>query len=446
MSSRTVHKPPSPGLVAQFAEIVGPAHALTDPDQQLPYLREWRDMYEGRAAVVLRPGSTEEVSRILALAQRASHRRRAAGRQYRSRRRADPVRCTAEIVLSVARLKRVRAVDAAGYTHDGRGRPDAGRGAGRRRRRPAACFRSACRRRAAAASAATSRTNAGGVGVLAYGNARAAGARPRGGAGRRARLGRPQGAEEGQHRLRPEGPVHRLGGHARHHHRRRAEAVPAPGREGDRVRGAAASSTTRWRCSASPQEPAGRGLTAFEFMPRIALEFVLRQHAGRARSVRRPAIPGTCCSRSPAPKADGSAERLLMDALRARHERGLIVDAVIAGSLGPGRATSGGCARRISEAQKPEGGNIKHDVSVPVARDPRVRRARQRGGGALCPGARPLAFGHFGDGNVHYNITQPVGMDRQALPGMWATQSATPCTTSSPSSAARSRPSTASAS
>ena len=53
---------------AALRAIVGPEHALTDPDQQLPYLREWRDMYEGRAGVVLRPGTTEEVSQILALA------------------------------------------------------------------------------------------------------------------------------------------------------------------------------------------------------------------------------------------------------------------------------------------------------------------------------------------------------------------------------------------
>src|SRR5688572_32471333 len=55
-------------IVARFAAIVGREHALTDPDQQLPYLREWRDKYEGRSALVLRPGSTDEVSRILRLA------------------------------------------------------------------------------------------------------------------------------------------------------------------------------------------------------------------------------------------------------------------------------------------------------------------------------------------------------------------------------------------
>ena len=67
----------SPELIARFGAIVGAQHALADPDQQLPYLREWRDMYPGRASLVLRPGSTGEVSRVLALAnEHAIHPRR----------------------------------------------------------------------------------------------------------------------------------------------------------------------------------------------------------------------------------------------------------------------------------------------------------------------------------------------------------------------------------
>jgi FAD/FMN-containing dehydrogenase len=56
------------GLLERFAEIVGAAHALTRAEDQAGYLREWRDRYVGKALAVLRPGSTDEVSRILALA------------------------------------------------------------------------------------------------------------------------------------------------------------------------------------------------------------------------------------------------------------------------------------------------------------------------------------------------------------------------------------------
>src|SRR4029077_10494035 len=58
----------SPSLIDRLRAIVGREHALTDADQQLPYLREWRELYAGRAGVVLRPGSTEEVARIMAIA------------------------------------------------------------------------------------------------------------------------------------------------------------------------------------------------------------------------------------------------------------------------------------------------------------------------------------------------------------------------------------------
>jgi FAD/FMN-containing dehydrogenase len=58
----------SPSLIERLRAIVGREHALTDADQQLPYLREWRELYAGRAGVVLRPGSTEEVACIMAIA------------------------------------------------------------------------------------------------------------------------------------------------------------------------------------------------------------------------------------------------------------------------------------------------------------------------------------------------------------------------------------------
>jgi len=69
--------------------------------------------------------------------------------------------------------------------------------------------------------------------------------------------------------------------------------------------------------------------------------------------------------------------------------------------------------------QKQEGGSIKSDVSVPVAHVPEfIRRAGEMVEG-LVPGARPVPFGHFGDGNIHYNISQPVGAERQEFLSQW---------------------------
>jgi FAD/FMN-containing dehydrogenase len=73
----------------------------------------------------------------------------------------------------------------------------------------------------------------------------------------------------------------------------------------------------------------------------------------------------------------------------------------------------------ISEAQKPEGGSIKHDISVPIARIPEFLQRAAALVEADCPGARPVTFGHFGDGNVHYNVSQPPGMDKAAFLALW---------------------------
>ena len=199
---------PTPELIARLGEIVGPAHAVTDPDQQLPYLREWRDRYIGRTPLVLRPGSTEEVARILALAHEAgvgvvpqAGNTGLVGGQI-------PYETGREIVLSVGRLKRVRHVDPAGLRHDGRSRPDAGRGpGGGAQRRPPPAPQPAVggqlpdRRRARDERRRARRARL---------RQRAQpGAGPRGGARRRPRLERPAQPQEGQHRLRPQAALRR---------------------------------------------------------------------------------------------------------------------------------------------------------------------------------------------------------------------------------------------
>jgi D-lactate dehydrogenase (cytochrome) len=73
----------------------------------------------------------------------------------------------------------------------------------------------------------------------------------------------------------------------------------------------------------------------------------------------------------------------------------------------------------MSDVQKLEGGSIKHDVSVPVARVPDFIAAAGAAIAQAMPGARPVPFGHLGDGNIHYNISQPVGADSRAFLARW---------------------------
>ena len=137
-----------------LVDIVGPAHAIADSDRQQPFLHELRGLYEGRAALVLRPGSTRRGRADPFRRQRGPHRRRPAGRQHRSRRRPDPIsRREPGGAVAVAADARARC-RCGGRHHDRRGRRHLGRRASRCRRAPIACFRSACRRRGAARSAA----------------------------------------------------------------------------------------------------------------------------------------------------------------------------------------------------------------------------------------------------------------------------------------------------
>ena len=124
-------------------------------------------------------------------------------------------------------------------------------------------------------------------------------------------------------------------------------------------------------------------------------------------------------------------------------EDGLVEDAVIAANLSQ-RRSFWKLRDEMSAAQKPEGGSIKHDVSVPVAAVPDFIAEANAAVVKLIPGARPVPFGHLGDGNIHFNVSQPVGADKRTS-STAGTRSTPWCTTSCCGWAARSPPSTASA-
>ena len=118
--------------------------------------------------------------------------------------------------------------------------------------------------------------------------------------------------------------------------------------------------------------------------------------------------------REPDADMQASLEGALGDALAA----GTVEDAVI-GASGAQNDALWRLREGVPEAQTREGASIKHDVSVPLSRLPDfLERA-----GAACraemPGLRPCGFGHFGDGNIHFNLSQPVGMDKAAFLSHW---------------------------
>jgi FAD/FMN-containing dehydrogenase len=164
-------------------------------------------------------------------------------------------------------------------------------------------------------------------------------------------------------------------------------------------------------------EQAGPSLTAFEIMPRIGIEFVLR-HAAPARDPFAEAHPWYALFELTSPRQGEELARLAESVLSQGIEAGEIASAVVAASLAQAQDLWR-LREMMSEVQKHEGGSIKHDIAVPVARVPEfVARANQLVA-LMIPGARPVPFGHLGDGNIHYNVSQPPGMDRAIFLSQW---------------------------
>jgi FAD/FMN-containing dehydrogenase len=161
----------------------------------------------------------------------------------------------------------------------------------------------------------------------------------------------------------------------------------------------------------------GTALTGFELMPRIGVEFTAKHIPGVRDPLEKPhdwyALIDISTSDS-----EETAETMMQSLLERGFEAGLVEDAVIAASEAQ-RQALWHMRESMSDAQKPEGGSIKHDVSVPVSKIPEFMATAEKAVLAAIPGARICAFGHLGDGNIHYNISQPVGADKAEFIGRW---------------------------
>jgi FAD/FMN-containing dehydrogenase len=405
---------PTPDILARFAGIVGAPHALTDPRAQEPYLREPRNLYTGRAAMILRPGTTEEVARILALANDArigvvpqAGNTGLVGGQI-------PAESGTEIVLSVARLRRLRSVAAAATAMT----VEAGltlseiHAAAEKHGR---CFPLHMASQGSAMIGGALATNAGGVAVLAHGTARnlvmgleVVLADGRIWDGLRALKKDNTGYDLRDLFIGSEGTLGIITAAT-------LKLIPGP-----RETATAFVALPAARCLLPfftlAEERAGPALTAFEFLSERTIAFVLRHTPG----TRLPFaslypwsvlldISGT---------AEGVATALLERLLAEASGLGLLADAAVAGSLTQARDLWR-LREAASEAQKPEGGSIKHDISVPVPAIPEFLARAPDVVERICPGARPVAFGHFGDGNVHFNVSQPEDMERRRFLALW---------------------------
>jgi FAD/FMN-containing dehydrogenase len=405
---------PAPQWLDRLAAVVGPAYAIRDAAAMAPWLVEPRDRFHGAAALVLRPGSTDEVSRLLAIANEGrigivaqSGNTGLVGGQ-------TPSPAGDEVVLSLDRLDRIRDLDAvddtitveAGVTL--KAVQEAAAAAGR-------LFPLSLAAEGSCRIGGNLATNAGGIGVIAYGSAR------------NLCLGLEVVLADGRiwdglRRLRKDNTGYDL----------RDLFIGSEGTLGIitaavlKLYPQPRARATAWIGVAGPQaglqllalarERAPGQVTAIELVPRIGLEFTLR-HAATRDPLDAPFAWYVLLELS------GMAdETVLGDGLEAvlaeGLERGLLGDAVVAKSAAQA-AELWRIREALSEVQKHEGGSIKHDVSVPVSRIPDFIDQASAAVSRLIPGARMVPFGHIGDGNIHFNVSQPERADKAQFLARW---------------------------
>lgn len=402
-------------LATRLRALVGEVGCVTDPDRIAPHLIDQRDKYHGQASILVRPADTDEVSAVVKLCAEQRVAIVPQGGNTSMVGGSVPHAHGQEIILNTSRLKQIRDIDPVNYT---------------------LCAEAGCvlaDLQAAATDAdrllplslaaegsceigGNLSTNAGGTNVLRYGMAR----------------DQVLGLEvvladgtiwEGLRGLRKDNTGYDL----------KHLFVGAEGTLGiitaAVLKLASKPRDVRTAWVAIPdadaalalliraREASGDAVTAFELVSRRCVEFVTRNVPGITDPLggRHDWHVLIEMSSSAADSGlDAVMERLFESAL----EDGLVLDGTIASSEAQAK-NLWGLREYISEAQRPEGGSIKHDVSVPVSSVPEFLRRADAITQATIPGARPVTFGHLGDGNIHYNVTQPEGADKAAYLSQW---------------------------
>ncbi len=388
---------PQDSFLARLAAIVGSKQVLTQPQDTAPYFTDWRRHYRAAAECVVRPTSAAEVSAVVRLCVREGVALVPQGGNTGLCGGSVPTGAKREIVLSLARMNRIRELDALNDTLTAeagcvlaeiqRAADDAGR-----------LFPLSLGAEGSCMIGGNLSTNAGGVNVLRYGNARAQ------------VLGLevvlPDGSIwNGLRGLRKDNTGYDL----------KQLFIGAEGTLGVitaavlKLYPKPSAVATAWIAVASPARAVelmarlrarlGDRLSAFELVSRACLDAVLA-HA--------PGSPDPFAARHSwyvlADLADSgepaALQSLAEQALLECAENGTLEDVALAHSEAQARALWK-IRDTIPEAQFR---NVKHDVSVPVSRVPELIERASAALEAEFPGVRIYAFGHIGDGNVHFNV------------------------------------------
>jgi FAD/FMN-containing dehydrogenase len=391
-------------LRARLDAAVGSAQVLTVPTDVAPYVTDWRGRYHGRALAVVRPGGTDEVAAVVRACADFRVPIVAQGGNTGQCGGATPDGQGNAIVLSLTRMNRVRAVDPENATLT----VEAGV--------PLAAVQQAAEENGllfplslAAEGSCTIggnlSTNAGGTAVLRFGNARelvlgieVVLADGRIWDGLRGLRKDNTGYDLKQLFIGAEGTLGVVTAAV-------LKLFPAP-----KTRVTAFVATpgvaATVRLLHDLRQAMGDRITGFELMSALSIA-VSRKH--------QPALPDPCPGHPwyalvqiDDTASDSPVGAQLEQALGAAMASGVALDAVIAQSGEQARALWQ-LRENIAEAQRREGPNIKHDISLPVSAIPRFLDEARVALVAALPGVRFVTFGHLGDGNLHYNLAGPEG-------------------------------------
>ena len=403
--------PLPPELLAKFRAIVGDKYAVTDAADIEPYVTEERDLFHGRSPLVLRPGSTAEVAAICKLA--SEHRIALVPQGGNTGLVGGQTPHNGEVVVSLRRLDKIRDIDVESNTMT----CEAGVVLQIAQQKAAdvdRLFPLSLGAEGSCTIGGNLSTNAGGTGALAYGVARemALGVEVVLADDRVLNALSKLKKDNTGYDLRnlfigAEGTLGIITAAT-------LKLFPKPRAVETAYVGLKSPAAALKLLSISRNEAAG-SLTSFELLADIAVDFSIR-HGIDIRDPLESKHPWYVLMELSSSRDDA---RDALEAILAQGmEDGIVDDAVIAANLSQ-RQAFWKLRDEMSAAQKPEGGSIKHDISVPVAAVPAFIAEANAAVVKLIPGARPVPFGHLGDGNIHYNVSQPVGANAADFLARW---------------------------
>lgn len=400
-------------ILKRLATIVGEKNLITDPADMAGFLVEPRDLFKGKAICVARPGTTAEVAAILALCNETGTKIVPQGGNTGLVGGQVPFERGDEIVLSLGRLNRLREIDPASNTMT----VEAGMTLAQVQAEADAAgryFPLSLGSEGSCTIGGNLATNAGGTAVLAYGNARdlVLGIEVVLADGRvlaeLSKLRKDNTGYDLKHLfMGSEGTLGIITAAV-------LKLYPKPRAIATAFVGLADPSHALNFLDRAFAMTGGE-IKTFELIPRIGIEWLVK-YMDHARDPLPSAAPWYVLIEL-ASQGEGLDQRLL-DLLESAAEAGDIINATIAASISQ-RKDFWRLRELLPEVQGYEGGSIKHDISVPVAAVPAFLDEVEQKVTRAIPGARLFAFGHLGDGNIHCNVSQPVGADKAAFLARW---------------------------